>query len=166
MSHAHPVHREFRVTRDVVVGSVDTSRNWSRKPSKSPPQERNISPPTQANNTTHNGIQLNTPTGATTWNPPTRALHAHQTRTRHMHQDATHATEVAPVNKQSPAPAEARVGVAPEYTPGIHSDGCIPSQAPKQGRRGPMQVRLASHGLGRYHAVPLLLNHRCKALEV
>ena len=33
-----------------------------------------------------------------------------------MHHSTTHATKVAPTDKQSPAPTEAKVGIAPECT--------------------------------------------------
>ena len=62
--------------------------------------------------TPHNGNQLNTPTRATTSNPPTRALY--------MHQDASHASlhntcRQGGTNRQAmPSPNRAKVGIAPE----------------------------------------------------
>ena len=67
---------------------------------------RVTSAPQRMPTTPHNGNQLNTPTQATTSNPPTGALYMYQDRTRHMHHSTTHATKVAPVDKQSPAPTE------------------------------------------------------------
>ena len=85
--------------------------------------------------TPHNDSQLNTPTRATTCNPPIRALHVHQTRTPRMQHPTTRVANVTSIDKTSTAPTEAKVGIALECTQ-IRSRGVAPAPANKSRHHG------------------------------
>ena len=48
----YSAHTLLRVTKRCGSGQANTSKNWSRKPSKTHAQARNVRPKTQAHNTT------------------------------------------------------------------------------------------------------------------
>ena len=123
---SYTVHDEFQVflSREEVVGrqtqaGTRAGNQQGHRPVTSAHQHRPTTP--------HNGNQLNTPTRATTGYLTARALHVHQTRISRTHHFTKHATKVAPIDKQTPAPAAAKIGIASTCTQiGIRAAGVTP----------------------------------------